>query len=151
VVQRTSVADRVTYLLVATLLFVSTAVLLGLALASPASGGHDHGGNAQCWPNGYGDGADNDGYAHPFVHYGGDAQCGFNSLGTNQRVSQLYCVGTIGACDFERIYYKHCGLGYHCHADLAVPNPECRQASGVIAETAIAHHQHLHHYSCVFI
>lgn len=126
---------------------VLVALLSSAAVAPDVGANHEHPG-APCWSNGYGDGTDNNRVAHPYVHYAGDASCGYNSLSTNQRVSLDYHPGPAGTAGWDQVFYQHCGFGYHCDATLQLGRPDCDYRAGVIALSAVGDHKHGHHYPC---
>lgn len=119
-------------------------VTLGVCLVVPLSAhaGHQHS-YAPCWGNGMGDGADNDGWFHPYIHYNG---ChGPNPLYPRMATSAWFVKSTGVA---ERRAYLPCGYAIHCHFDFYPQYAECWYKAGVKAGTALAHHYHHHHYFC---
>lgn len=128
---------------------VTAALVLVLTTAPASLAGHKHD-YAPCWGNGYGDGDNNNGYMHPYIHYQGDASCGYHALASNLRIAQHVHSGPRGGGTWSRVYYNHCGFGYDCHADLGTAVNECEFASALVAETAFADHWHYHHYTCAF-
>ena len=81
------------------------------------------------YENGYGDGDDHDHIAHPYIHYAGDASCGYHSLETNLRISLHYMYGALGSGQWTRVYYNHCGFGYNCHDTLGLGDHDCKYAA----------------------
>jgi hypothetical protein len=104
--------------------------------------------NAPCWENGYWDGTDNNGWMRPLIIRVGGGECGG---APNMRIAHHYCSGSAGTCDFNRVYYEHCGYVLICEEWLTTSVNECKFASKVKAEPVFADHWHYHHYNCVFI
>jgi hypothetical protein len=130
-----------------------TVVVLGLALIVPlvvapgSNAGHEHP-NAPCWSNGFGDGTDNDGLVHPYIHFTYDyATCG--TYGSTMAVSAWNCSGSC-----YRAHLKTSdGAVFNLHFDWPYAgSTECAWRAGIEAPNApanIQHHWHYHHYPCV--
>ncbi len=132
------------------LLVAALLVVAGALGAAPSFAGHEHS-NAPCWSNGYGDGADNDGYAHPYIHYAGDASCGYNALAPNMSISFWFDYDAGSGVNWGRVYLRQCGYVYNCDRDLYPSYNECRYRAGLEAISPIPHHWHYHHYQCTSV
>ena len=123
-------------------------LVLALLVVPSAYAGHEHPG-APCWSNGYGDGDDHNHIAHPYIHYAGDASCGYHQLAPNLRISLHYMYGALGSGQWTRVWYNHCGYGYNCHDTLGLGDHDCKYAADIYALGPLADHWHLHHSSCI--
>jgi hypothetical protein len=121
------------------------ALTAALVLAAGSEAGHEHPG-APCWSNGFGDGTDNDGLVHPYVHFTYDyARCG--SYGSTLAVSAWNCSGSC-----YRAQLKTCqGVVFNCHFDWPYAGRgECAWRAGIDGSPAFReHHWHYHHYPCI--